>query len=388
MSDQHNISTVPVRFNTDVTRAGYDIFIGQNIISQPEIFLAPLLKRPKIAIITDETIAQKYLPKFLLALSEANITFEVVTLPAGEASKSFAMLEMIVSKLLDFGIERSDSVLAFGGGVVGDITGFACSMLKRGCQFIQVPTTLLAQVDSSVGGKTAINTPQGKNLVGAFYQPRAVLTDIDTLKTLPLRQQKAGYAEIVKYGLLGDISFFEWLDETDPKTGKKRGEMVLDLDENTVIHAIKKSCLMKAKIVAQDEKELGKRALLNLGHTFGHALEAVFGYSGKLLHGEAVSIGMKLAFDYAATHDMISHEQSQRVTNHLNSLGCYTEIADIEYTEHPTGLSADKLMDIMMRDKKVEDGKLTLILPSAIGEARIVRDVPSTDIRSFWKKHL
>jgi len=371
-----NNITLPVRFNPS-TPQQYDIIIGNNILKNPDKYLSPLLARAKVAIVTDEHVAAFQLEPFTNSLKEAGINFDTIIIPAGEESKKFKTLEMILSKLLAFGIERRDAVIALGGGVVGDITGFACSMLRRGCQFIQAPTTILAQVDSSVGGKTAINSTQGKNLIGAFYQPRAVFTDIDTLSTLPQRERRAGYAEIVKYGLLGDREFFEWLE--------KHGKDVLALEVQSISYAVRRSCEMKAQIVEADERENGKRALLNLGHTFGHALEGAYGFSSKLIHGEGVSIGMVLAFEYAAAHQQCPHSDVTLVKDHLQSVGCPTEITDIVDHHH---LSADRLMELMMQDKKVEDGNLTLILPNAIGNAVIKKDIPTSSVHAFWKQHL
>ncbi len=378
---------VPIRFNKNtIDGRGYDIVIGKNILANPERYLLPLLSRAKVAIVTDTHLAKIHLDGFAKTLEKAGIVFHTIILPAGEASKSFDNLELIVSRLLSFGIERTDSVIAFGGGVIGDITGFACSMVRRGCQFIQIPTTLLAQVDSSVGGKTAINTEHGKNLAGAFYQPQGVLTDITTLKSLPMRQRKAGYAEILKYGLLGNAGFFEWLDKDQTSGAKKpMGQAILDLEEKETIKAIEVSCRMKGQIVEEDEREHGRRALLNLGHTFGHALEGAFGFSDTLLHGEGVAIGMALAFEYGATHGMIDPAQSARVKSHLVKLDCPAHINDIKTSER---LNADQLVELMMQDKKVVDGKLTLILPTAIGSTRIVKDAPVASVHAFWQKQL
>lgn len=370
------LTTVPISFEP-ASPQDYDIIIGQNILSAPETYLNPIMTRRRVVIVTDENVEKVQLPRFTQALTRAGYSFDVITLAPGESTKSLATLEFILSKLLKLGIERKDFVIALGGGVVGDITGFACSMLRRGCGFIQAPTTLLAQVDSSVGGKTAINTEHGKNLVGAFYQPRIVLTDTDTLSTLPDREKRAGYAEVVKYGLLGDADFFTWLE--------KNGQHVLNLEPDTLSTAISKSCQMKAAIVAEDERETGKRALLNLGHTFGHALEAAYGYRGTLLHGEGVAIGMCMAFKFAADNNMCSSAEAERVAKHLKSVGCPTRVQDLEKN---TALSADNLMPLMMQDKKVTDGELTLILPEKIGSAVIVNNVPQASVHRFWTQEL
>ena len=289
--------TVPV----DLGPRSYDIIIGDRILGNPDSYLAPIIGASKVHIVTDENVYALHGN----VLEQLSCDYAVTVLPAGENQKSFTVLQKVLNAALEQGLGRNDVFIAFGGGVIGDLTGFAASVYKRGCRFIQIPTTLLAQVDSSVGGKTAINVPQGKNLIGAFYQPSLVLTDISVLKTLPERQIKAGYAEILKYGLLGDRAFFEWLEE--------HGKEVLSLSPESTARAIAVSCTTKARIVAEDELERGSRALLNLGHTFGHALEAEAGYSGDLLHGEAVSAGMDMAFAYSAGQGLCRAEDAARI---------------------------------------------------------------------------
>ncbi len=351
----------------------YDIHIAENLIDEAGKLLAPLLRRQRVAIVTDENVAAAQGERLKSALSGNDISAEFVTLAAGEATKSFAILESLVLRLIDLGIERDDLVIAFGGGVIGDLTGFGCSMLRRGCRFAQMPTTLLAQVDSAIGGKTAINVPQGKNLIGAFYQPEIVISDVSVLKTLPARELRAGYAEVVKYGLIADAPFFSWLENN--------GNALLNGDAAAQTYAVKKSCEAKAAIVGADEREKGKRALLNLGHTFGHAIEGAFGYSDKLLHGEAVALGMSLAFDYSARLGLCNTGDAARVKKHLKECGLPTEVADLEES-----IPSDQLLAYMLQDKKVEQGALTLILAQSIGSAVIVKDADSAEIAEFLKE--
>jgi 3-dehydroquinate synthase len=299
----------------------------------------------------------------------AGIAAEALGLPPGEATKSMAELTRTVEWLLDRRIERDDLVIAFGGGVIGDLAGFAAAVLRRGVGFVQIPTTLLAQVDSSVGGKTGVNAPQGKNLIGAFHQPRLVLADTDVLKSLPERDFLAGYGEVVKYGLLGDFTFFEWLERNAPAMAGG--------DEAARIHAVRRSCEMKAEIVARDETERGDRALLNLGHTFGHALEAATGYSDRLLHGEGVAIGCALAFETSMRLGLCPQEAPSRVRAHLAAMGMKATLADI-----PGDLpDAEGLIALMGQDKKVKAGRLTFILARDIGEAFVTRDVDLDVVR-------
>ena len=360
--------TVTVQTDTQ----SYDISVGNGLLPRAGEFIAPHLKSGRAAIITDANVAPLHLDTLTTALVSAGVKASVHILPAGEATKSFDRLQTLMTDLLDDKLERGDSLIALGGGVIGDLTGFAASIYKRGCGFIQVPTTLLAQVDSSVGGKTGINAPQGKNLIGAFYQPSCVLIDTDVLSTLPERQVKAGYAEVLKYGLLGDAELFDWLEEN--------GEAVLALEPDAIRHAITKSCEAKAKVVSEDEFERGRRALLNLGHTFAHSLEAEAGYGGALLHGEAVSAGMALAFDYSAARGICSSEDAARVTAHIRRLGL-THFADL-----PPEIQAspEKHMGHMAQDKKNSGGNLTLILARKIGEAFIERKADTDAVKAFW----
>ena len=295
---------------------------------------------------------------------------QVIIRPAGESQKSFDGLQAVLGALFEAGFDRNDTVIAFGGGVIGDLTGFAASIFKRGCQFVQIPTTLLSQVDSSVGGKTAINNSYGKNLIGAFYQPKLVLADTSVLKTLPKRELKAGYAEVVKYGLLGDSDFFDWLDEN--------GQDVLDLKTEAIAHAVAVSCETKARIVAADERERGERALLNLGHTFAHALEIEAGYSGDLLHGEAVSAGMEMAFEFSTVQGLCSQDYTAKVKSHFKRLNL-TSIDDVA----PLLKDAQKLLTHMDQDKKNEGGTLTLILARAIGDAFVQKQAPRDAVLNY-----
>lgn len=336
----------------------YPIVIGPGLIAGADRHLPAILKGGRAFIISDETVAGWYLEPFQAALDRAGTRHETVVVPPGESSKDLATFGRVADACLAARIERRDTVVALGGGVVGDLAGFAAASLLRGVGFVQVPTTLLAQVDSSVGGKTGINSAYGKNLLGAFYQPRLVLADTGSLDSLAPRELRAGYAEVVKYGLLGDAAFFEWLEAN--------GRAVLDGDPEARRHAIRISCEAKAAIVAQDERESGARALLNLGHTFGHALEAESGYDGRVLHGEAVAVGMVLAFRLSAALGLCPPGDAERVRAHLARHGLPTAPADLP------GLSevqADAFVAHMMSDKKVSAGRPTFILVRGIGRA-------------------
>lgn len=364
--------------NNDIVRVplgarAYDIHIADGLIDRAGALVKPHLKRPRLVVVTDENVAAAQGARLKAGLAAGDVSAEFITLRPGEGTKSFAELEMLTLKLLDLGVERDDLVAAFGGGVIGDLTGFACAILRRGCGFAQIPTTLLAQVDSAVGGKTAINAPQGKNLIGAFYQPKIVIADVGSLSTLSPRELRAGYAEVVKYGLISDAPFFEWLEAN--------GAALLSGDAAVLARAVKTSCEAKAAIVAADEREKGDRALLNLGHTFGHAFEAAFGYSDKLLHGEAVALGMALAFDYSARLGRCGEDDAERVKRHLKASGLPCAIGDLG-----ADLKAEDLLAYMMQDKKVEQGALTLILADKIGAARIVKDADSADVLEFLKE--
>lgn len=351
----------------------YDIEIGEGLLDAAGTFLSPHLKRPRVAVVADENVMAAQGERLKAGLSAGGVAADFIILPPGEGTKSFSQLEKLTGRLLDLGIERDDTVLAFGGGVIGDLAGFACAILRRGCRFAQIPTTLLAQVDSAVGGKTAINVKQGKNLIGAFYQPSLVLADTGVLSTLPARELRAGYAEVVKYGLIADAGFFAWCEEN--------GDALLGGDAAARAYAVKVSCQAKAAIVGADEREQGKRALLNLGHTFGHAFEAWFGYSERLLHGEGVALGMALAFDYSARLGLCAEADAARVKAHIAASGLPAQIADLK-----AEIPADTLGAYMMQDKKVEQGKLTLILARSIGDAVIAKDAKLDDVAAFLKE--
>lgn len=349
----------------------YDIFIGSHLLARAADMIAPLLPRAKTAIITDTHVAPLHLKTLTDSLDAAGIAHDTFIVPAGEASKNFTQLEALCDWLLDMKIERHDCVIALGGGVIGDLTGFAAAILRRGTRFIQIPTTLLAQVDSSIGGKTAVNSSRGKNLIGAFHQPDLVLADMDVLATLPPREIGAGYAEIVKYGALGDAGFFDWLCEN--------GQDVLALNGEATAHAVAQSCKAKAAIVARDEREAGERALLNLGHTFGHAFEKLTGYGDALLHGEAVAYGMVLAFGYSAEAGLCDPAHAERLRAHIEASGLPARMAQIG-----NGVfDADALIDAMGQDKKVQGGKMRFILARAIGDSFIADNVTAEDLRPF-----
>jgi 3-dehydroquinate synthase len=354
----------------------YEITIGSGLLPQAGKLLAGHLARRKTAIVTDANVAALHLASLQAALAAEGIAATAIIMPAGEATKSYAGLAEVCDKLLAAGIERNDKVIALGGGVIGDLAGFASAILRRGVGFIQIPTSLLAQVDSSVGGKTGINSPLGKNLIGAFHQPAHVLIDLDLLKTLPLRQRAAGYAEVVKYGLLGDANFFNWLDQNV--------EAVIDCAQGAVDHAVRVSCETKARIVGEDETETGVRALLNLGHTFGHALEAATGYSDAVLHGEGVAIGMVQAFRFSESQGLCDEGTADRVARHLARAGLPTHVSAIS-SNLP---SPHDLVEIMRQDKKASGGKLTFILTRGIGQAFIAKDVDAAAVTDFLEQDM
>ena len=354
----------------------YDISIGEGLLARAGGIVAPLLRRPMTAIVTDSNVAAAHLATLERALAAHGIRSTAIIMPPGEATKSYQHLAELCDRLLAAGIERRDRIIAFGGGVIGDLAGFAAAILRRGVDFIQIPTTLLSQVDSSVGGKTGINSPHGKNLIGAFHQPLAVITDISLLNTLPKRELASGYAEVAKYGLLGDKGFFEWLEAAAPT--------IMRGDAQARIHAIKRSCEAKARIVAEDETETGVRALLNLGHTFGHALESATNYSQRLLHGEGVSIGMVQAFRFSERLKLCAPGTSERVALHLKGVGLPTHVSQISGDLPP----AATLLDMMRQDKKAQGGKLTFILVKGVGEAFIAKDVPDHDVLDFLTEDL
>lgn len=341
----------------------YEVRIGAGLIDRAGAEIAPLMARPRVAVVTDETVTALHLPRLVAALEGQGIAVATLALPAGEATKGWPNFTRCVEWLLEQKIERRDLVIAFGGGVIGDLVGFAAAVLRRGVRFVQIPTTLLSQVDSSVGGKTGINTAQGKNLVGAFHQPSLVLADIAVLNSLPRRDFLAGYGEVVKYGLLGDAAFFNWLEEAGP---------TLASDPANLQRAVRRSVEMKAGIVERDETEEGERALLNLGHTFCHALEKATGYSDRLLHGEGVAIGCALAFELSQRLGLCAQEAPSRVRAHLRAMGMKVDRSDIP-GELP---GAADLLRLMGQDKKVIDGRLRFILAHDIGSAFVAEDVP------------
>lgn len=368
-SDAETLSplTVPVGLGA----RAYDIIIGSDLLAQAAQHIAPLLARPKLAIISDTHVAPLHLKTLTDSLDAAGIAHDSLIVPAGEASKNFTQLETLCDWLLDCKIERADCIIALGGGVIGDLTGFAASILRRGTRFIQIPTTLLAQVDSSIGGKTAVNSSRGKNLIGAFHQPDLVLADMDVLATLPPREIAAGYAEIVKYGALGDAAFFDWLCDN--------GQDVLALNGDAVAHAVAQSCTAKAAIVARDEREAGERALLNLGHTFGHAFEKLTGYGDALLHGEAVAYGMVLAFAFSAEAGHCSAKDAETLRAHIEASGLPAKMQSVGNG----AFDADALIEAMGQDKKVQAGKMRFILARSLGDTFIADNVTAADLRPF-----
>jgi len=342
----------------------YDVRIAPGLLAQAGGEIAPLLHRPRVFVVTETRVAGLHLGALEVGLAAEGIAIEALVLPPGEATKSWPFLTQTVEWLLERKVERRDIVVAFGGGVIGDLVGFAAAILRRGVRFVQIPTSLLAQVDSSVGGKTGINSALGKNLIGAFHQPALVLADIEVLGTLSARDFLAGYGEVAKYGLLGDAGFFNWLEDHGPALAAGDADLRLE--------AVRRSVQMKADIVARDETEQGDRALLNLGHTFCHALEAATGYSDRLLHGEGVAIGCALAFELSYRLGLVSQEEPSRVRAHLAAMNMKRDLSDI--TGDLPGAAA--LLDLMGQDKKVLDGQLRFILARSIGEAFVTADVP------------
>jgi 3-dehydroquinate synthase len=377
--------TVPIKTTNPVTVGvalgdrAYDIVIGRDVLPSLGHRIATLRPGARVAIVTDHTVAKFWLGKAEAALADAGIASSRIVVGEGEASKSYAVLQDVCEALIAAKIERNDLVVALGGGVIGDLAGFAAAIVRRGVDFVQVPTSLLAQVDSSVGGKTGINSPHGKNLVGVFHQPVLVVADTAVLDTLSPRQFRSGYAEVAKYGVLGDPKFFDWLDANHAEIfagGAAREQ------------AIAASCRAKAEIVARDERETGDRALLNLGHTFGHALEAVTGFSDRLFHGEGVAVGMVLAAEFSAHLNMISQSEAARVQRHLALVGLPTKLQDIAGFQQEGLADADTLMTLMAQDKKVKRGRLTFILLEQIGKAVVVNDVDPSAVRAFLQEKL
>jgi 3-dehydroquinate synthase len=365
----------PIVVEVALGARSYDIVIGRGMLASLGRRIAALRPGAKAAIVTDSTVARHHLAATETALALGGIGATVVTVPAGESSKSFEMFAQVCEALIAGRIERGDLVVALGGGVVGDLAGFAAAAVRRGLDYVQVPTTLLAQVDSSVGGKTAIDSKHGKNLIGAFHQPILVVADTALLDTLPARELAAGYAEVAKYGLLGDAGFFARLETDWPEVfagGPAREQ------------AIATSCRAKAAIVARDEREAGDRALLNLGHTFGHAFEAAAGFSGRLLHGEAIALGMVLAFEFSARRGLLPAVEAERAARHLAAVGLPTHLSSV------AGFlpDANQLMNLIAQDKKVQRGRLTFILARGIGKAFVAPDVDAAEVRAFLVEKL
>ncbi|MDQ8732081.1 3-dehydroquinate synthase [Bradyrhizobium sp. LHD-71] len=365
--------------NVGLDDRAYDIVIGRGVLRSLGERIVAVRPGVRTAIVTDRSVAAHWLEPVEATLADAGVPSSRIVVGEGEATKSYQVLEQVSEALIAAKIERNDLVIALGGGVIGDLAGFAASIVRRGVDFVQVPTTLLAQVDSSVGGKTGINSPHGKNLLGAFHQPVLVVADTEVLDTLPERQFRAGYAEVAKYGVLGDAAFFAWLEANRDEifSGGPARE-----------RAIAESCRAKAAIVARDERETGDRALLNLGHTFGHALEAATGFSDRLFHGEGVSIGMVLAAELSAELGMLDAGDAARVTRHLSEAGLPTRLQEVAGFAQEGLADADALMALMAQDKKVKRGRLTFILLKALGEAVIVNDVEPQTVRNFLARKL
>jgi 3-dehydroquinate synthase len=368
--------TVPLRsgettiVNVSLAGRAYDIAIGRGLLGSLGTRIAALRPGARVAIVTDDNVEKLHLAAAEASLSGAGVETSKIVVSHGEGSKSVSTFERVCEELIAARIERNDLVVALGGGVIGDLAGFASSAVRRGLDYVQVPTTLLSQVDSSVGGKTGVNSRHGKNLIGAFHQPILVVADTALLDSLPIRIMRAGYAEVAKYGLIADADFFAWLEANwrDVFAGGPARE-----------HAIAVSCRMKAAIVARDEREIGDRALLNLGHTFGHALEAAAGFSDRLYHGEAIAIGMALAFAFSARRGLCSEADVGRVVGHLAGVGLPTRIADFP-GDKP---NAERLLELIGQDKKVRRGRLTFILARGIGQSFIAPDIDVADVRSF-----
>ena len=365
----------PRRLQVSLSQSNYEVLVGENLIDRAGALLAPVLPQKRVAVVTDTTVAALHLPALLASLAKTGIRTHTVVVPPGEASKSLAGYTQVVDGLLDWGVERGTTVLALGGGVVGDLAWFAAATTLRGLPFVQVPTTLLSQVDSSVGGKTGINTAHGKNLIGAFHQPRMVLADTGVLGTLPERELRAGYAEVAKAGLIGDAPFFAWLEQHGPAVAA--GDRAMQAE------AVMRACAFKAGVVGDDEREeraSGGRALLNLGHTFAHALEAEVGYGGALLHGEAVAIGLGLAFRLSVRLGHCPASDATRVEAHLAAMGLPSDLRVLNRR-----FSAGRLVEQMRRDKKMRDGALHFVLVRGVGEAFTSADVPTDTVLALLR---
>jgi len=368
--------TEPTTVRVELGSRSYDIMIGAQLLARAGQWVLPLAKQKRVFVISDETVWDLHGDALKVGMAASGLAVIEKTLPPGESTKNWTLLGESVDWLLAQGASRDDVLIAFGGGVIGDLTGLAASLLKRGMQFVQIPTTLLAQVDSSVGGKTAVNSRHGKNLLGAFYQPKLVIADTDMLETLPERQRRAGYAEVIKYGLINDRDFLDWLAQN--------GSKVLDLDAASISKAIAVSCQAKADIVAQDEREGGVRALLNLGHTFGHALEAENGYGADVLHGEAVGAGMVLALRYSARLGVMSPADAEHGAALIAASGLTANLAEM-----PGGpYKAEALVKAMQQDKKARAGRVPLILAKGLGEAFIYPDADLSDVQVFLQEEL
>ena len=360
----------------DLDARSYDVHVGAGLLARAGALIAPFAPNKRVFIVTDANVAKLHRAALVASLEEHSIANWTIVLPPGEEQKNFDGLERVTRQLLQAGISRNDLIVAFGGGVMGDLAGFSAGVTMRGVDFVQIPTTLLAQVDSSVGGKTAIDTPEGKNLVGLFHQPRLVLADQDVLRTLPARELLCGYAEIVKIGLINDPSFYEWCEAN--------AQLILACEPQALAQAVSAAVKAKAAIVAADEREAGVRALLNLGHTFGHALETQAGYSHALLHGEAVGAGMALAYAYSARLGLMSKQDATRVRAHLESAGFNTNLRTLPGAP----FEADKLIALMAGDKKAEAGRLTLVLARGIGQAFVQKDADAASLRAFLEEEL
>jgi len=373
-TDQPQTAAAPLLTETlklELGARSYDIVVGTDLLATAGQRIAPLMKGRRAIVVSDDTVAPLYLEKIITSLENSDVGTRAVVVPSGEATKDFSHLQDLTDQFFKASVDRSTLVIALGGGMIGDLAGFSAAITMRGLEFVQIPTTLLAQVDSSVGGKTGINSSYGKNLIGAFHQPRLVLADLTTLDTLPRRQLLAGYGEVVKYGMINDPVFFDWLEIN--------GASLLDGDKALQRHAVLTSCASKAAIVAKDEHEHGARALLNLGHTFGHALEAEVGYGDDLLHGEAVAIGMIMAFEFSTRLGLCPEGDVQRLRDHLAGVGLPVVLKGLS----TPSWSAERLMSHMGLDKKVDDGTLVFILATGIGKAFISRDVQTSDLTQY-----
>lgn len=359
--------TIPVSLGA----RAYDVHIGNGLLARAGELIAPFAPSKRVFVVTDQNVARLHRPALVASLDAARLKNWTITLPPGEETKSFHGLELLCRHLLQAGIDRRDLVVAFGGGVIGDIAGLAAGLVKRGIDFVQIPTTLLAQVDSSVGGKTAIDTPEGKNFVGLIHQPRLVLADLHVLSTLPAREMRCGYAEIVKAGLIADADFFAWCEAN--------AAHVINCKPEALAHAVVKAVAFKARIVEADEREQGARALLNLGHTFAHALEAHAGYGDALLHGEAVGAGLALAFAHSAGLGLCSAGEARRVRTHLDSMGLSTDLRTLPGAPY----DPNKMLALMAGDKKAEAGQITLVLARTIGQAFVHKGADAAKLRAF-----